>query len=283
MNRKQDIMRAASLYAGLFLTLSANAQTLAQPTNVAYRPSVGTATAATAATTAAAAPAPVSAASAETVRALLIPPAETTLSSPVVGTIKAINAVLGSSFSKGQTLIEFECDEPKARLAMAQAELTGAVEQHEAKLRMQGLEQASEVEVALAASAVAKARAQAALNQAQIAQCTVTAPWAGRVSRLTGRSFMSVTPGQPLLDIVRAGPLKLKLNAPSRWVAQIQPGKVMQVTVDETGKTYPARIARVNSRVDAASQTVELEAQMNASFAELLPGMSGVATINGLR
>lgn len=209
------------------------------------------------------------------VRALLVPPGETTLSSPVSGTIRAINASLGAGFGQGQVMIEFECDEQRARVNIGVAELSGAQEQYEAKVRMQGLEQASDVEVALAASAVAKAKAQVALYRAQVAQCSVTSPWSGRVARVHARSHMSVTPGQPLVDLVKAGPLRLKLNVPSRWIQDIKSGQRLSVRVDETQRAYPARIVRINSRVDPASQTVEMEAQLDRYFPDLLPGMSG--------
>lgn len=166
---------------------------------------------------------------------------------------------------------------------MAQAELSGAQETLDAKVRMQGLEQASEVEVALAASQVAKARGQVALYKAQISQCSVRAPWAGRVSKVHVRNFMSVTPGQPLLDLVKSGPLRLKLNLPSRLMSSLPDGSPISVTIDETGKTYDARVRAVNSRVDPVSQTVEIEAAMTRNHPELLPGMSGVAHLGTAR
>ena len=131
----------------------------------------------------------------ESIRVLLTPERETTLSSPLAARIKQLNVSLGVAFSAGQMLASFDCDEPVARMNMAKAELGGAVETHEAKLRMQGLEQASDVEVALAASAVDKARAQEMLHHAQIKQCSVIAPWAGRVSKVHVRNYMGVTPG----------------------------------------------------------------------------------------
>ena len=69
----------------------------------------------------------------DTVRVLLVADRETTLSSPVTATIKQLYVSIGKSFSEGQTLVAFECDEPAARLGMAKAELAGAVEAHEAK------------------------------------------------------------------------------------------------------------------------------------------------------
>ncbi len=219
----------------------------------------------------------------ESVRVLLIPDAETTLSSPVTARIKTLLATIGSSVTSGQTLVSFDCDEPTARLSMANAELAGAVETHEAKIRMQGLEQASDVEVALAASAAAKARGQVALQKAQVAQCSVVAPWSGRVSKVHVRNHMSVTPGQPMLELVKSGPLRLKMNVPSRLISKIRVGTVIDVSIDETGKSYQAKMLAFNSRVDPVSQTIEIEAAIPKYHAELLPGMSGVANLNSLR
>lgn len=220
------------------------------------------------------------AAAGETVRVLLVADRETTLSSPVTATIKQLYVSIGMPFKEGQTLVAFECDEPAARLGMAKAELSGAVEAHEAKVRMQGLDQASDVEVALAASAAAKARAQVALQNAQVAQCAIKAPWSGRVAKVHVRTKMSVTPSQAMVDIVKNGPLRLKLNAPSRMISKIKAGALFDVAIDETGKSYQARVLAANSRVDPVSQTIEIEAVISKSYDDLLPGMSGVALLN---
>jgi RND family efflux transporter MFP subunit len=216
----------------------------------------------------------------ETVRVLLIPDKETTVSrsgsSLAAARINKLNVTLGSTFSAGKTLITY-CNAPRARLAMAKAELSGAVETHTAKLRMQGLEQAGDVEVALAASVVAKARAEVRLGELQISYCSVLAPWDGRVAKVYVRNHMTVTPGQPMLDLVKSGPLRLRVNVPSRLLSQLKVDSQFEVTIDETGKTYQASVAAINSRVDSVSQTVEIEGLMTQSFPELLAGMSGTA------
>ena len=215
----------------------------------------------------------------DTVRVLLIADRETTISSPVTARIKMLHVSIGMPFGSGQTLVSFDCEESAARLGMAKAELAGAVETHEAKIRMQGLEQASDVEVALAASAAAKARAQVALQNAQVGQCSIKAPWAGRVAKVHVRTHMSVTPGLPMVDLVKSGPLRLKLNAPSRMLSKIKVGTLFDVAIDETGKSYQARVLAINSRVDPVSQTIEIESAITKNYEELLPGMSGVALL----
>lgn len=272
-------LRAAG--AALFLgacALSAFAQT--SPPNPAKAPApVAVAKPAVAAPAAAATPV----VAGESVRVLVLPAGETVLASPVPGRIAKLHVGLGMPFKQGEVLVSMDCDEPQARLAMAKADQSAATDQYEAKLRMQGLEQASDVEVALAASSVAKTKAQVELYKYQISQCSIRAPWDGRTAKLHVRSFMTVNAGQPLLDLVRSGLLLMKLNVPSAWISKVKMGHKFDVTIDETGQTYAAQVHRINGRVDPVSQTIELEATMTKAYPDLLPGMSGVAKFTGMR
>jgi membrane fusion protein, multidrug efflux system len=214
------------------------------------------------------------------IRVLLIPEKETTISSTIAARIVEFNGALGRSFKMGDTLVSFDCEEALARVEMSKAELSGAIDQHEAKVKMQGLDQASDVEVSLAASAVNKAKAQLSLNKTQVSQCRIYAPWSGRVAKANVKNNMTVTPGQALMELVNAGPLKLKLNAPSKLLGQLKIGTKFNVTIDETGQSYEASVSAINSRVDPVSQTVEIEARLTKHYIELLAGMSGVATLS---
>jgi membrane fusion protein (multidrug efflux system) len=211
------------------------------------------------------------------VRVLVAPKLETTLASPMLGRIRTLNASLGSSFKKGERLVVFYCEERNARVAMGQAEVAAARENHEAKLRLQGLQSAAEIEVALAAAALEKARAQLALYRTQAAECIIRAPFTGRVAKLYVKEQQSVTAGQSLIDVISEGTPKLRLNVPSKWLTWLTMGRVFTVTIDENYHTYKATVTAINARVDAASQSVELEAEVNNPGPELLPGMSGTA------
>ncbi len=213
----------------------------------------------------------------EGIRVLLAPTLESSLSSQVAGRIARLDASLGSRFAKGDTLVLLDCAEQQARLRMAQAELAAAREGHQAKLRLKALQQAGEVEVALAASEYERTRAQVALYQAQVAQCSIQAPFAGRVVRLAIKPYEGVSPGQPLLEIVSSDAPKLRLNVPAHWSTWLEPGSAFEVDVDETGRRYPAKVSAINGRIDAVSQTLELEALLEGRHPELLPGMSGTA------
>lgn len=218
-----------------------------------------------------------SAPSPSAIRVLLAPEAETTLVSPFAGSVRSVNLSLGQAFSRGKALVSFDCDEQNARMNMAEAELTSAKETYEAKLRLQGLQQAGEVEVSLAASAVERGRAQVALYRAQTAQCSLLAPFSGRAVKIIVKPHQGVTQGQPLLEIVSDGPLKLRLNVPAKWVTWLKRGSPFDVVIDETGRTYKARVTALNGRIDAVSQSIEIEGMVDQKAPDLLAGMSGVA------
>lgn len=217
------------------------------------------------------------------IRVLLEPLSFTTLSSPMDGRIVRVATSIGEKFDAGTALVRFDCEEQRARLSMSRTELRASIEKYDSKLLMKGLDQASEIEVQLAALEVEKNKSQVNMFDFQVRQCTVAAPWVGATAKLHVRSHMSVNKGAPLLDLVKAGPLKARMNLPSRWMSKIRVGTPIKIEVDETSKTYKAKISAVNARVDAVSQTIEVEATLDIESKELLPGMSGVVQFDGVR
>lgn len=211
------------------------------------------------------------------IRVLLTPELETTLVSQMAGRIAALRARLGGSVAKGGPVVVFDCAEASARLRMAQAEHAAAAETLEAKERLRRLNAAGDMEVSLAQAAAQKAKAATALARTQTGQCSVTAPFSGRIARIYVKPHQGVNPGQALVDMVSDGPLKLRLNVPSRLLSTLREGALFDVDITETGRTYQARVTAINARVDAVAQTVELEGRIEGSPRELLAGMSGIA------
>lgn len=212
-----------------------------------------------------------------TIRVLLSPELETTLVSQMVGRVVGLRSQIGARVEKGQVVVRFECNEAAARVDMARAEFAAARETLTAKENLRKLEAVGDMEVALAAAGSDRAKAAVELAKAQLSQCTVASPFAGRLVKAHVKLHQGVNVGTPLLELVSDGPLKIRLNAPSRWLTQLREGTPFEVTINETGRTYPAKVTAINARVDAVAQTIELEARLNGAPPELRPGMSGVA------
>jgi RND family efflux transporter MFP subunit len=208
--------------------------------------------------------------SASAIRVLLASELETTLSSQMSGTLGELKAGFGEQVGKSELLARFNCNEAEARAKVAAAELAMAKQNLEAKKQLRQLNAVGDTEVQ-------KADGARAMGAAQSSYCQVLAPFAGRVAKVYVKPYQTVTAGTPLFDLVSDGALKVRLNVPSNLLKNLKPGLPLQVSIHETGKTYPAHVSGINSRVDAVAQTVELEARLDNKYPDLMAGMSGTA------
>lgn len=205
---------------------------------------------------------------------------ETTLAAQMAGRILKVNFGLGEQTKVKARLLEFDCSEGQAQLLAAEAEFRGARETHLARLRLQALGAAGELEVTIAAAAAEKARSQVDLRQAQLAYCHVDAPFAGRIARLRVKAAESVQVGQALIDLVNPATLKIQMFVPAAWAAWLRPNTQFEFRIKETGRSYPARVSKLNSRVEGVSQQLEVEAKLDGNSSGLLPGIVGVAVFS---
>ena len=110
-----------------------------------------------------------------------------------------------------------------------------------------------------------------------MAYCKVVAPFTGRLVKHKVKLAESVSLGQPLMDLVNPGSLKAQLYVPAAWLGWIRAGSQFSVKTAQDGKTYRARVSKLNARVEGVSQSLELEARFEGSTQGLLPGMVGTA------
>ena len=206
---------------------------------------------------------------------------ETVLSSQMAGRIKKLYFGLGDLVKTGALLLEFECESEEAQLQAAQAEYRGARESHLAKMRLQALGAAGELEVTLAAAGADKAKSQVSLREAQMAFCKVMAPFSGSLVKLRVKLSESVSAGQPLVEMVNPDSLKAQIFVPAAWSRWIKVGTPVVVKSSDNNKTYRARVAKLNARVEGVSQSLELEARFEGNPLGLLPGMVGTAAFPG--
>ncbi len=211
------------------------------------------------------------------IRVLVLAEQESVLAAQMAGRIEQIGVRLGAPIKAGQSLLRFVCEEQDAHLKMAKAEFYGAQQTYEARLKMQAMQSVSELEVQQAASGAEKFKAQIQLYQAQLRLCQIGAPFSGRVTKLHVKPFESVNIGQPLIEIVNDKKLKAQLHIPSMWLSWAKVGTAFSMQIEETGKKYDAKVARMNGKVDAVSQSIEIEADVVGNIDGLLPGMSGLA------
>lgn len=208
---------------------------------------------------------------------LIVSSEETTLSSQMAGKIRRIAYGIGDNVQRGAVLLEFDCSEQMAQLQSVEAEYRGARETHLTKLRLQALGAAGELEVTVAASAADKARSQVTFRDSQLAYCKVPAPFSGRLAKIRVKAAESVSVGQPLIEMLNPDALKAQLFVPAAWIRWVRPGMAFLIRTPDDGRSYKARVSKLNTRVEGVSQALELEARFEGSTQWLLPGMIGTA------
>ncbi len=209
------------------------------------------------------------------IRAQLLPRRFTTLAAEIGAKINLLPVAEGGRFEEGQVLVGFDCALPEAMLQKAVAELRAAERVHKANSRLSELNSIGEIEVAQSATAVAKFTAEVTAQQVILSKCAVTAPFSGRIAEQMVREQQYVQPGQSMLDILDDSSLELEFLVPSSWLIWLKVGQALEVEIDETAKSYPARFARIGARVDPVSQSIKVAATIDGDFSELIAGMSG--------
>jgi RND family efflux transporter MFP subunit len=201
------------------------------------------------------------------------------LSSEIAANISSLPFREGDTFKAGQTLVGFDCALYKASLAKAEASAEAARQTLKVNRRLAELNSIGNLQVDQAAAKEKEAEAEATAMRVTVAKCTLRAPFSGRVAKLDVDAHEYVAPGKPLMEILDTRHLELQMIVPSRWLSWLKKGSPLSVRVDELGRDYPARVIRLGARIDPVSQTISVAARVDGDHPELLPGMSGWASM----
>jgi membrane fusion protein (multidrug efflux system) len=231
------------------------------------------------------APAPASshgAGSTPELRAQLSPRRYTTLAAEIGARVQHLAVTDGAAIRAGQVLLRFDCSLQQAQRDRAQAALDAADKQLATQHRLVELNATGRMELDQAQAEVAKTRAEMAQIQVQLGKCEVFAPFSGRVAEQRVREQQFVQAGQPLLEVLDDSVLEVEFIMPSRWLQGVRIGSTVHVAVDETGKTYAAKVLRLGARVDPVSQSIKVVAAIDGRHGDLIAGMSGKVLVSRL-
>lgn len=210
------------------------------------------------------------------IRGLIKPSTTTLISSEIAAQIQSLPYKAGDKFSKGDTLVKFNCALFRARYAVAEAEYEAGLKDLENKQRLLNLDAVSNIEVELAEIEAKRLKASLRVSGVMVNQCVIKAPYSGRVIDTMVNQYESVGQDQELLSILDDEDLEIEVILPSNWLLWLEEGVSFQFAVDETGITYEAVVKKISAVVDPVSQTVLVKGKFQQST-DILAGMSGTA------
>jgi len=189
--------------------------------------------------------------------------------------IKQIPVREGDGFRKGDLLVEFDCAVEFAELSRADASFKAASERAQVSKELVELDSMSKLELVMARSEAAKARAEQQIWQEKVRRCRVYAPYNGHVAALYVQPYEYARPGEKLMKILDDTRLEVEALIPSSWLTSITLGMPFSLIIDETGMTYQAAVKGIGAEIDSVSQTVKLIGVVQGDNRGLIAGMSG--------
>lgn len=217
-------------------------------------------------------------ATASPVRGVVKAKSEATIASRFTARITAMPFKTGAAFGRGALLARFDCSQAEAQLRAARAAAAAYRTTYDTNVELDQYKAIGKNEVAVAQANLGKANAEASAIAAQLTDCAIHAPFAGKVVEQIAHAREVAASGQPLMRIQSGGALEVDLIVPSDWLVWLRPGARFAFRVDETGETVNGVVTRLGAAVDPVSKTIRITGDLTGAKGIILPGMSGGAT-----
>ncbi len=211
------------------------------------------------------------------VRGLVRARHQSALATDIVARVAKIFVREAQSFTQGEKLLEFDCRQIEAAHRAAEAAYREAALMLESQSYLDRKGAVGRFDVEMARARADRVRAEADGLKARIEQCTVTAPFNGRVVELAIAEHEIPQAGRPFMVIVDDQEFEIELIVPSLSLSRLASGQVFEFHIEETAESHPAIIDRLGAAVDPVSQTVKVIGKFVRSATRVLPGMSGTA------
>lgn len=204
------------------------------------------------------------------------------LSATLAGTVTGVYFTSGAQVAAGQVLVQLDDGPGEAQLALDQAKLVQAGRDLARTEKLLSINGASTAALELASAELAEAKAQVGLDQANLAQLRITAPFAGVVGIRNIDPGDYLQAGQNVVTLTGTGPLRVLFSVPQTEAGGLALGD--DFTLRVPAGTGPAEIAEgqvtaLSPQIDAATNARAVEGRIISGGSKMLPGMSGVLDI----
>ncbi|MDP8224124.1 MAG: efflux RND transporter periplasmic adaptor subunit [Candidatus Lernaella stagnicola] len=219
---------------------------------------------------------------------------EAQLNAEVSARVREIRADLGDRVRKGQSLVILDASAYQLAFRSANAQLAeaktmtklyGDQRDRAKKLLAQGHLSQEEFDMVVgnADSAEAKTRlaeAQLATARRNLAETIIRAPFAGRISERLASPGELVSPGTPVITMVKDGVVKVDLALSESRILLVKKGMVAPVTVPAVAeREFPGRITRTGVAAARGSGAFPVRVEIDNDDGMLMAGMRATVEI----
>lgn len=209
-----------------------------------------------------------------------------------VGTLQAINGVdlaaetsgivqeirfnSGQFVHKGDVVIKLKADIEQAAVKSSQAKFSLAKMNYEREKTLLDRRVISQASLDASFAELQQAEAQLETAKAQLQQKIITAPFDGRIGIKQVNLGQYLSPGTTLVTLQALNALYVSFSLPEQYLNQLYINQPVEVAVNfGSGKIVRGRITAINSKIDAATRNVSIQATIPNDGYVLYPGMYG--------
>jgi len=198
-----------------------------------------------------------------------------TLSSGLSSKVTSVGFRRGQKFQKDDVLIEFSCQQERARSNGARAAYNASKKNYEKNKELLSYDATGKFDVEIAKATMEQALAEYSEQRAVANMCKIIAPYNGSVVSTFINTHETPQPSQPLIEIVNTKLMEVNLIIPSSFIEKLKIGDDFPFELDDIKNIETARIDRIGAIVDPISQTTEVIAVIENPSPKLRPGMGG--------
>lgn len=198
------------------------------------------------------------------------------------GTVTQVLFASGQTVPAGALLVQLDNAPEAAQLALDRARLAQAEKTLARNVQLMKIAGTSQAALEQAQADAAEANAQLAVDEAALAQLSISAPFAGTVGIRNISPGDYLQQGQAVVQLTQAAPLRVLFSVPQTEAAGLHVGDGFSLAVaaqPEDEIQAAGRITALSPQVDATTNARVVEGEVPGSGAALLPGMQGVVTL----
>jgi len=194
--------------------------------------------------------------------------------SEVAGIVSKLHFKSGDSVKTGALLVELDAGVEKAQLhaAQAAAELAAITfKRDKAQFKVKAVSQA---QLDLDQADLKAKKAQVAQLQAVLNKMRIRAPFAGMLGVSAISLGQYLKQAQVIVSLQENDPILVDFNVPQGRLAKLKVGQRLHLNSNSiAGHAFSGEISAIDSRVNANTRNVRIEAKVDNAKGELLPGM----------
>ena len=196
------------------------------------------------------------------------------LSPKVSGIVERLAFTDGQRVKAGDVLVELAAGDLKAELAAKRAMRDNARQVYDRARKLLATHNMPEAKVEEASALLLQAEARIRADEAKLAEHVIRAPFSGRLGLRKISLGALVTPATEIVTLDDASVVKLDFEAPETVLAALKPGLALSArSAAFPGQSFAGQVTVVGSRVDPASRSLPVRAELGNERDLLKPGM----------